>query len=537
VKLDGKTKGDILPPFRQSAAAHCHGGITDNLTNRPENKGLSKRNETCPVLFVFRICEEILFAKTISERVKQMTAKILKSVHLTNYYHKNSGGISTAYDRLLEAANRHRRFVRLIVPGAEDAREEIGEYGQIYYVKAKSAPLFDKRYCLMLPFHYIRGETPVRKILESEMPDMIEVGEKYTLSLLAGLIRKGRLKSLNRPMLVHFSCERMDDNMRFFVSDAKPLLWFSRRVIGNYIFPMFDYHLANSQYTAQELIDAVAPEKNRHRSEAFFNFCWRFFRASHTPFAERVFVNNCGADSKLFSVTRKNKDTRQMILAKAGFPENSSVLLYAGRISPEKNVKLLPEVLRSLLKFHNSEYCLLIVGGGPQADWLQNELEKIAPGKYEFFGHIADKEKLADIYANADIFLHPNPNEPFGIGPLEAMASGLPVVAPNSGGVLSYADDKNAWLKEPTAEDFYAAVRDIFKDAGKRETKIRNAIETARSYTWENSTDKLFALYDRLFTDFSRRRELHVYEPQAKKIDFAGEMFFNEIQRKSPSIK
>jgi len=43
-----------------------------------------------------------------------------------------------------------------------------------------------------------------------------------------------------------------------------------------------------------------------------------------------------------------------------------------------------------------------------------------------------------------------------------------------------------------------------------------------------NSTDKLFALYDQLYADFSSRRELHVYEPQAKKIDFAGEMFFNQ---------
>jgi len=45
---------------------------------------------------------------------------------------------------------------------------------------------------------------------------------------------------------------------------------------------------------------------------------------------------------------------------------------------------------------------------------------------------------------------------------------------------------------------------DIFNDAEKREIKIQNAIETARSYTWENSTDKLFALYDWLYMDFSR---------------------------------
>jgi len=460
-------------------------------------------------------------------------AKSLKSIHITNYYHKNSGGISTAYDRLLEAANRHRRLVRLIVPGEENAQEEIGEYGRIYYVKANPAPVFDKRYRLLLPFHYLQGGTPVRRILEAEMPDIIEIGEKYTLSLLAGMIRKGYFKAINRPMLVHFSCERMDDNLRAFVSGAKPFRWFARRLISNYIFPMFDYHLANSQYTAQEMIDAVAPEKNRRRSEAFLNFCWRFFRASNIPLTERVFVNNCGADNHLFNVKRKNSVARQAILKEAGFPENATVLLYAGRISPEKNVQLLPKVLKSLLEFRNydsqhHEYRLLIVGSGPQANWLKAELEKVAPGKFKFFGHISDKEKLADIYANSDIFVHPNPREPFGIAPLEAMASGLPVVAPNSGGVLSYATKENAWLEEADIEGYFAAVRDVFNDDAKRETKIRTAIETARSLTWENSTDKLFALYDKMYEDFSSRRDFHVYEPEAERVDFAGEMVFNQ---------
>lgn len=442
-----------------------------------------------------------------------MEIKSLKSVHITNYYHKNSGGISTAYNRLLEAANRHERYVRLIVPGMRDEIEEVGEYGRIYYVKAKPAPVFDKRYRLLLPFHYLQGGTPIRRILEEEMPDIIEIGEKYTLSLLAGVIRKGYFKQLNRPILVHFSCERMDDNLRAFVSGAKPFRWFARRVMGNYIFPMFDYHLANSDYTAQELRDAVSKEKNPRRSEAFFDFCQRFFRASNAPSDERIFVNQCGADTALFSVNRKNAAKRREILAEAGFPENATVLLYAGRLSPEKNVEFLPKVLRSLLKFYNydtqhHEYRLLVAGDGPLKRRLEEKLERVAPGKFKILGHVADREKLADIYANSDIFIHPNPREPFGIAPLEAMASGLPVVAPKSGGLLSYADDTNAWLAEdPQVEDYFAEIRDVFNDKERREAKIANALKTARNYTWENSTDNLFALYDQMYGDFKRPTE------------------------------
>ena len=49
-----------------------------------------------------------------------------------------------------------------------------------------------------------------------------------------------------------------------------------------------------------------------------------------------------------------------------------------------------------------------------------------------------DRETLATFYASADVFVHPNPREPFGIGPLEAMSSGVPVVMPAAGGVLEY---------------------------------------------------------------------------------------------------
>lgn len=470
-----------------------------------------------------------------------MENKKLKSIHITNYYHKNSGGISASYNQLLEAANRRQRYVRLIVPGEQDEQEEIGEYGRIYYVKANFSPVFDRRYRVMQAWNsYIFDKTRIRRILREEKPDIIEIGEKYSLSLLAGLIHKGFFKSLGRPMLIHFTCERMDDNLRAFVSGAKPSRWFARRVMGNYVFPMFDFHVANSKYTARELVEAISPDENPRRSNSFFNFCWRFFRAPLVPAKERIFVNQCGADTELFSVERKNEMRRREILAEAGFPENATVLLYAGRLSPEKNIRLLPKVLNSLLKFYNydtqrREYRLLVAGDGPQAKWLGQRLEKIAPGKYKMLGHVGDREKLADIYANADIFLHPNPREPFGIAPLEAMASGLPVVAPNSGGVISYATNENAWLEEPETEDYFAAVRDVFNDDRKRAAKTENALQTAREFTWERSTDRLFALYDRMHADFSSRKELYAYQAPPKKVDFVSQ-FLGDLHKFSPSL-
>ena len=441
-----------------------------------------------------------------------MIDKPLKSVHITNYYHKNSGGISNSYNRLLEAAERHQRYVRLIVPGASDEIEEVNPYARIYYVQAPQSPVFDKRYRILLPWKtYLSGDTPIRRILLDEMPDMIEIAEKYSLSLLAGIIRMGHFKKIGRPMLVHFSCERMDDNVRSFLSGSKPAMWFARRVMGNYNFPMFDFHIGNSPYTAQELLDAVLPETNPRRSDRFFNFCWRYFRAGRAPLAERVFSNPRGVDNRLYNISRQTPEKRRTLIAESGFPENATVLLYAGRISPEKNVTMLPELMRILAEDKTRDYRLLIAGDGPLAEELKKEFDRLAPGRTKFLGHLTDKQKLANFYADADVFVHPNPHEPFGIAPLEAMASGAPVVAPNSGGLLSYASNENSWLVAPEAKEFAAAVKDVFSNDARRRSKIENALETARRHTWQSSTDRLFALYDKMYEDFRRRRELFVY--------------------------
>nr|MDQ3321535.1 hypothetical protein [Acidobacteriota bacterium] len=135
--------------------------------------------------------------------------KVLKSVHITNYYHKNSGGISTSYNNLLAAAGRRKRFVSLIVPGEKEEIEIVNDYAKIYYVPARQSPIFDKRYRVIMPWQYIPVDTLIRKILMAEMPDMIEVTDKYTLSMFGAMIRLKKFKQLNRPMMVHFSCERM----------------------------------------------------------------------------------------------------------------------------------------------------------------------------------------------------------------------------------------------------------------------------------------------------------------------------------------
>lgn len=447
----------------------------------------------------------------------------IKSVHITNYYHKNSGGISTSYNNLLAAAERHRRFVRLIVPGEAEAIEDVNEFARIYYVPAKYSPLFDRRYRVMMPWQYMVKDSIIRRILLEERPDVIEVTDKYTLSLLGVMIRTNNFKKLGRPILVHFSCERMDDNIGSFLTRGRLGRWFARRVIGNYTIPNFDYHIANSAYTAEEFYDSLSFELNPRRSRRFLNMCWRFFKAPRVAPDERIFVCPRGVNSVLFTPERRSESVRSEMRSRAGIPGDSIVLLYAGRISPEKNIQLLVDLMKILGRDEGHDYRLLIAGAGPKAEWLRTQGEKYAPGKIRLLGHL-DKETLADYYANADVFVHPNPKEPFGIAPLEAMASGVATVAPNAGGILSYATNDNAWLVEPAAENMASAVREIVTRPEIRERKIENALITARENTREASTDRLFATYDKIYEHFQGHRDLFVDLDAAKKFDFSVEL-------------
>ena len=254
------------------------------------------------------------------------------------------------------------------------------------------------------------------------------------------------------------------------------------------------------------------------------------FSKRRVSFEERIFVCPRGVDSAHFTPNRRSEAVQREMREQAGIPEDSITLLYAGRISPEKNVDLLVDLMKDLAKDKNRDFRLLVAGAGPRAERLREQGDKYASGKIVQLGHL-DKATLADYYANADVFVHPNPKEPFGIAPLEAMASGVPTVAPNAGGILSYATNENAWLVEPTGENFADAVREIIENEDLRNRKIENALATAREHTRDASTDRLFTTYDKIYADFQDRKGLFTEIEAARKFDYAGEL----ISPKMPS--
>ena len=427
-----------------------------------------------------------------------------KSVHITNFYHKNSGGISTSYNNLLAAATRHRRHVRLIVPAEVEDVETLSDFAKIYYVPARRSPIFDRRYRVMMPWQYMLHGSAIREILLAERPDMIEVTDKYTLSLIGAMIRTNNFRRLGRPMLVHFSCERMDDSIQTFLRIGSAGKWFSDRLLRYYHLPSFDFHIANSEYTASEFLESA----NGHRggvSGKLQSSIWKMLKAPHVPVKDRVYVCHRGVNVRRFNADRKSTEARKDTCRAAGVPDDATLLFYAGRLSPEKNVGLLFDTMKILAADSNRDFRLLIAGDGPKAKGLASKSERYLPGKIIQFGHV-NKDELANLYANTDVFVHPNPREPFGIAPLEAMASGLPLVAPNAGGILAYANESNAWLTEANAPSFAATIREVIENHSERIAKIENGFLTVDENQSERSAEKLLETYDRMYAKFLASR-------------------------------
>jgi alpha-1,6-mannosyltransferase len=395
----------------------------------------------------------------------------IKTLHLTNAYHPASGGIRTFYRAMLAAANAERRFMRLVVPADVSSVEEVGEFGRIYHVRAPRSPWVDSRYRLILPQAFLAPGGEVRRILAAEQPDLVEVCDKYSLCYAAGALRRGWLNGAARPTVVGLSCERLDDNVLASMS-ARPIARrFARWYIGRIYTGQFDVHLANSEYTARELREHMVA---KHRRE--------------------VHVVPMGVTVDDLGPWRRSYDLRQELHRLTGSNSGATLLLYAGRLSPEKNLSLLVDMMARL----GADARLIVAGDGPLLAALRQVADTRVPGRVCFYGHVGARDTLARLYASCDVFVHPNPREPFGIGPLEAMASGAPLVAPAAGGLLSYANETNAWLAEPTGEAFADAVRAACRPGPERDARLARARETAAGYAWPNVTRAIFDLYDQL---------------------------------------
>ncbi|HEY6893050.1 MAG TPA: glycosyltransferase [Rhodanobacteraceae bacterium] len=365
-------------------------------------------------------------------------------VDVTLFFAPHSGGVKRYLLAKRQFFSTESELTHtLVVPGAHDrVQDGIVELGGFPQLRVPGG--------YRVPFRIDRWS----RVLRALKPDVIEAADPYHLPWVV----LGVADRLGIPAVAFAH----SDLARLFADRFAPAIG---RLTGLYLrnlYRRFDCVLAPSRLIAERLGDLGIAN---------------------------VAIQPLGVDGAIFHPSRADPNLR----AELGLPDDTRLLIFAGRMAREKEIPLLMRVLEML----GDPYHLLLVGGERREALARN----VTMLPYE-----EDQARLARLLASSDALIHAGRHETFGMILVEAMACGLPVIAVRSGAVTEIVDREVGRVATPDdARSLADAVRSIF--AADRDALGASARARAeRDYLWQNTLPRLVARYAELVRARSHAR-------------------------------
>lgn len=389
-------------------------------------------------------------AQTLPGRLRPHAG--LGVLDITEFFGETSGGVRTyLFEKARYVESRHELRHVVVVPGRRDAITET-EGVRCYRLRGPRVPT-------QAPYRFMLATRSPRRIVEHERPDVIEVGS-------IGLV----------PWVVRHATRR----------DDIPLVAFYHSHLPRQLAPLRSRHLPH-----RRVAEAAA---------------WQYLRALDRRFATTIVATDyvarelaaagidrttrvpLGVDLQLFNPAHRTSAamTRRM----TGLSLRPMVL-FVGRLAREKELETLIEGWRLAQRRTDAE--LVIVGSGPRAAALHARAHGL---RIHFVPYVGNRVRLAHLMAAADLCVTPSPVETFGLSAIEAMASGVPVLAADRGGVAELVQRSGAGAHfvsgEPgsLAESLLGLLRQDLRALG---TQGRRYAE--REHDWRRVLDRLFTVY------------------------------------------
>jgi alpha-1,6-mannosyltransferase len=316
----------------------------------------------------------------------------VKICDVTQFYSPVSGGVKRYISEKRKHVLEHTRDEHhLIVPGPSNRYDREGRL-HLHTIHSPRLDFFSRypsRYRLIL------NTRLVLDLLSDIRPDIIESGDPYHLAWTC--LRAG--KQFHAPIFGFYHSHFPEAYLRTALKYGGK--WFRELVLNyaeDYIVKLY------SLFTA-----TLVP------SEPLRNLL-------HTWGVTNTVTLNLGVDTQTFQPAARADDLRQRL----DLPSDRRVLLYVGRLSPEKNIEMLLAAFEALHERHPNRYHLVVVGDGPLRRVLPATRQRT--GALTWRSYIQDNAQLAEYYHAADLFIHPGVCETFGLVVLEAQACGLPCV-------------------------------------------------------------------------------------------------------------
>ena len=387
----------------------------------------------------------------------------MKICDLTQFYSPLSGGVKRyVHEKIAYIESETSDEHVLIVPG-DRTEIERRERTTIYRI---SSPLISRtaKYRALLNLRAI-GE-----IMAREKPDIVESSDPYQIAWKA--IASG--KSIGFPVVgfyhSHFAEAHLRGASKYVGNRGTDMLMaFARSYVWN-LYNRFAATLVPSPQLAEVL---------------------------RTWGVQNVRPVSLGVNTEIFRADVADKLTTRATLA---IPADRKLLLYVGRLAPEKNTTTLFEAFELLRAKTSEAFHLLVIGDGPDRKALETIVN--AGAAVSWIPYCTDSRQLARYYRAADIFVHPGVQETFGLVALESQACGTPVIGIRG----SYMDriilhDQSAWAAENSPGALAVAIEDaVTRDlAGMGAEGSRLA--TAQ-LAWPRVFDRLFSIYREVIAEY-----------------------------------
>jgi len=181
-----------------------------------------------------------------------------------------------------------------------------------------------------------------------------------------------------------------------------------------------------------------------------------------------------------------------------GLPPDARLLLYVGRLAPEKNLDLLLRAFALIAAKTNDTY-LILAGSGKSRGVLEARARALGIHRRTRFAGFLGRTKLDPLYQASDLFLFPSRTETQGLAVGEALAAGLPCVVVNAGGAPeSVRDGVDGFLVADDAKTMAERTLVLLADSARRQRLSEEAKRGAQSRTSENVGGRIAAVYEEL---------------------------------------
>ncbi|MBC7080648.1 MAG: glycosyltransferase [Thermoplasmatales archaeon] len=371
----------------------------------------------------------------------------MKIAWFTDTWLPTRDGVVTSLLAFKKEIEKKGNEVYIFAPGKENCEND-----NVFYYKSRPFKKYENYRFVSFPSFFSKR---TERIIEKIKPGIIHSHSPGFMGVHA------LIASYKKEIPLFFTYHTFIDDSAYLIIRDKNFQNFAKKLLYQwlrYYMKRCSCIIAPSNYTARYINEKII-EKN-------------------------IEVIPTGIDLKRFE-TKKNRSGIKK-------EDGNKIILHVGRIVKEKNIDLIIESAPYILK--KIDAIFLIVGEGPaRKEYEEKVKEKGLQNSFIFTGFV-DDEKLLHYYASSDVFVFPSIYETQGIVALEAMASGLPVVAARAKALPDFIrDGENGYLFDPqNVKEFAEKVIKAIEDKKIAE----RGMEYVKNFSIEKMAEKLVSLYE-----------------------------------------